>query len=180
MVDEEYRAALQRGARVIADKRDADVLVYKGDIERPHDARLIDLTAGRERRKNVLFFITTRGGDLNAAFRIARCLRRSAGTLVVLGADELVMFDHAELGPLDVQLWKDDELGERSSGLTPTQAFISLDAQVREAFFSMVLDLKQRLLLTTRTTGRSTRSSIRFASARCTANRRSRLSTGGA
>jgi hypothetical protein len=152
-------------ANAVAMEANADVLVYTGSIERPFDDEVIDSSLRRRRRENVLLFITTYGGDADAAYRIARCLRsrykkvtavvpgfcKSAGTLLVLGADELVMFDHAELGPLDVQLWKQDELGERSSGLTPTQAFLSLDAQVREALQDMMVKLKLELLLTTKT-----------------------------
>ena len=72
---------------------------------------------------------------------------------MILGSDELVMFDHAELGPLDVQLWKQDEIGERSSGLAPTQAFLSLDAQVASAFQDLTMRLKFQMLMTTRTAG---------------------------
>jgi len=157
--------ALITTAAAIVDARNSDVLVYAGRIGRPFDKTVIDKTGARARRDNVIFFITTYGGDADAAFRIARCLRRrykrvtavvpgfckSAGTLLLLGADELVMFDHAELGPLDVQISKDDELGERSSGLTPNQAFLSLDAQVRSALESLIVELRTNLLLTTRT-----------------------------
>jgi hypothetical protein len=152
-------------ANGLAEAVDADVLVYNGDIERPFDDEVIDLSGKRRRRKNLLLFITTFGGDPSAAYRIARCLRaryakvtavvpgycKSAGTLLVLGADELVMFDHAELGPLDIQLRKDDEWGERSSGLAPTQAFLSLDVQVRESVKYLMFALKGELLLTTKT-----------------------------
>ncbi len=140
-------------------------LVYTGSVGRPYDEKLIDLTGSRRRRNRVMFFVTTYGGDADAAFRVARCLQRryervtavvpgfckSAGTLLILGAHDLVMFDHAELGPLDVQISKDDELGERSSGLAPIQAFLSLDAQVRQAVTFAILELKAELLLTTRT-----------------------------
>lgn len=62
--------------------------------------------------------LQTGGGDIDAAFILARLLRvrsrhlsifvpigaKSAGTLVCLAADEVVMSDHAELGPLDAQI----------------------------------------------------------------------------
>ncbi len=78
----------------------------------------------------MVLMLSTFGGDPDAAYRIARCLRRrytrvsamisgfckSAGTLLLLGADDLVFTEHGELGPLDVQYWKQDELEEMGSG----------------------------------------------------------------
>lgn len=46
----------------------------------------------------------------------------SAGTLITLSADEIYLCEHAELGPLDIQLNKEGEVGERTSGLTPIQS----------------------------------------------------------
>jgi len=161
----EYFAELKKRAAAVSQDENADVLVYTGGVYRPHDEYLIDLTQTRERRERVMFFITTYGGDADAAYRIARCLQRrykhvtavvpgfckSAGTILILGAHDLVMFDHAELGPLDVQISKDDEVAERSSGLAPVQAFLSLDVQVRSALTFAISDLKSELQLTTRT-----------------------------
>jgi Serine dehydrogenase proteinase len=59
---------------------------------------------------------------------------KSAGTLLALGANEIVMTDSAELGPLDVQVLKKDEMGERTSGLTPIQALSTLQVQAFDAF----------------------------------------------
>ena len=54
---------------------------------------------------------------------------KSAGTLIALSADRLLMTGNAELGPLDIQLRKPDEVGERTSGLTPIQAIQFLEHQ---------------------------------------------------
>jgi Serine dehydrogenase proteinase len=59
---------------------------------------------------------------------------KSAGTILALGADTVIMSDYAELGPIDVQLRKDDEVGERGSGLTPIQALSVLRSQSIELF----------------------------------------------
>jgi membrane-bound ClpP family serine protease len=75
--------------------------------------------------------LSTLGGDPHAAYRIARFLKycykrfylyvfgycKSAGTIIALGADEIIMSVRGELGPLDVQMIKPDEFTERSSGL---------------------------------------------------------------
>jgi ClpP class serine protease len=54
---------------------------------------------------------------------------KSAGTLMCLGADKLIMSGNSELGPIDVQLRKREEVGERESGLTPLQAMQYLELQ---------------------------------------------------
>jgi len=138
----------EKKVEAVADEYDADILVYFGGIYHDADDHLIDLLLNRERRKNLVFVLTTTGGDPHAAYRIARNLQKfyservggsgkfsilvnsvcaSAGTLITLGADELIISDHAELGPLDIQLRKADEVGERDSGLTPIQAIDFLE-----------------------------------------------------
>jgi hypothetical protein len=44
-------------------------------------------------------------------------LCKSAGTLAALGADQIIMGEAGELGPLDVQLYKPDEIMPTASGL---------------------------------------------------------------
>ena len=111
----------------------------------------------------------TYGGDPDAAFRIARCLRhnysegsvvvyisgmcKSAGTLITLAATTLVMSDHAELGPLDIQIAQPDEVGASQSGLVPMQALHTLEEESFRLFETNFLKLRQRsgLQITTRT-----------------------------
>lgn len=69
-------------------------------------------------------------------------LCKSAGTILALGADTLIMSDYGELGPIDAQLRKADEVGERSSGLTPMDALRALDTLATEHFFDLVKDLR--------------------------------------
>lgn len=49
-------------------------------------------------------------------------LCKSAGTLLCVGANRIYATDDVDFGPIDVQLRKPDEVGERTSGLTPLQA----------------------------------------------------------
>ncbi len=100
--------------------------------------------------------LTTSGGSPDAAYRMARCLKRqytkiilyiygvckSAGTLVSIGANEIILSDFGEFGPLDIQLGKKDELFETISGLNITQALTSLDARTQDVFRSLLVDLK--------------------------------------
>ena len=139
---------------------DADIILYFGPVVRPHDDFLIDHCPKHRKRKNVLLIISTTGGDAHAAYRIARAIQNnypqgvflayvdgvcaSAGTLLVTGANRLILSPHAELGPIDVQLKKSDEVGERTSGLTPIQALNYLGnhsmAVFRHHFVSMRFD----------------------------------------
>ena len=153
LVDEDA-AAIGR----VTEKYNADLLLYAGPIFRGQDDILIDMCRRRKRRPNVLLYLTTPGGDAHAAYRVSRCLQRSyrtyledigergkfsiyvhtlcksAGTLLALGADELILAQTAELGPIDVQLRKTEEVGERISGLTPVQALQTLETQARGLF----------------------------------------------
>ncbi|MDA8306205.1 MAG: SppA protein [Deltaproteobacteria bacterium] len=113
-----------------------DVIVYAGPIRETLGNDLFKCCRRREGKRAILF-LTTGGGDPHAAFRIARCLQiryeegfsilintfcKSAGTLVAIGAKEIIMSDMAELGPLDVQIPKTNELVAQTSGLELSHA----------------------------------------------------------
>lgn len=156
-------------ANILAKQQDADVLFYNGDIESPFDDKVIDLCLAQARRSNLILFLCTNGGDADAAYRISRCLQshykrfviaicgkcKSAGTLVALGAHEVVMTDYAEIGPLDVQLGKKDELYETDSGLTVLNALSELEGKVYEIFergyFRLKINTQGRMTLKTAT-----------------------------
>ena len=124
----------------------ADILVFSAPLFTLIDDFLIGLCRKRNRRKNILVIMETPGGSADAAYRVCRALRRSyctggeggefilyvhrycksAGTILALGSDRIIMSQEAELGPIDVQLRKEDEVGERTSGLTPHQALDTL------------------------------------------------------
>ena len=145
-------------ANIVADKHDADILFMNGPMEHPTDLMVMDLCESRRRRKNVILILVTVGGDANAAYRIARCLQelyerfvffvsgycKSAGTIVSLGAHEIVMSDRGELGPLDAQLQKEDELFQTRSGLTVLSALSTLHQQAYDAYEHFLLQTKFR------------------------------------
>ena len=167
MVTDSAGAAYKQAANTIAASAECDVLLLNGPILRPLDVTVAQLCAGRQRRSNVLFVLVTQGGDADPAYRIARCLQeaydrfsffvtgycKSAGTLVATGANEIVVADCGELGPLDVQMSKEDELGETRSGLTVLSALSILHAQAFDAFEYFLLETKRRSAgtITTRT-----------------------------
>jgi hypothetical protein len=157
-------------ADAVAEKLQCDVLFFNGPIGRPFDWQLTRLCGERTRRKTVLLLLVTGGGDPDAAYRIARCLQdkyerfvclvpgycKSAGTIIALGANELVIADAGELGPLDVQMSKQDELFQRQSGLTTEAALETLHEKAYEAFEHFVIQVVTR-------TGVSTRAAMQVA-----------------
>jgi serine dehydrogenase proteinase len=137
------------------EENQADVIFYCGELSRPNDETLFDACKVKKYKK-ALLMLTTAGGDANIAYRIARHLQKryecyslyvhtyckSAGTLIALGAHDIIMSEIAELGPLDVQIKKADELGERSSGLTMTEALGTLQSSAFNMFEEYFLDLR--------------------------------------
>jgi hypothetical protein len=111
--------------------------------------------------KSCCLFLTTPGGDPHSAYRIIRCLRskypdkvtlavagpcKSAGTLIALGAHEIAMSPTSELGPLDVQLTKPDEIIPNGSGLEIFQALAVTTTHAFEAFERCMLDIIEHSL----------------------------------
>lgn len=146
--DSEFLAKVNALADVVAEKNGCDVLLFSGYINRFDEDAVIHLCGSRPLREKVTLLLATFGGSPDAAYRIARTLQqrhkhvtvfvyglcKSSGTLIVLGADDLVMSDFAELGPLDIQVRKPDEVGELGSGLTPLQSLDTLRARAFDSF----------------------------------------------
>jgi len=62
--------------------------------------------------------------------------------LLAIGAHEIVMTELGELGPLDVQIYKADEVGEFSSGLTPFKAMHTILDEAYAFFEDKFLTLR--------------------------------------
>ncbi len=133
-----------------------ELFVFSGSI----DAAAVDTMRGEVERladpqKGASVFLTTFGGDAHAAYRLIECLRscfretrlliagncKSAGSLVAVGATELAFGPRGELGPLDVQVRKPDEMYGLSSGLEIFQAVQVVTELVETAFASYVVKL---------------------------------------
>lgn len=98
-------------------------------IDRDDPAAFYDLLHNLGRGDDVDFLLHTGGGDIDAAEKLIVMLRqkvgtgklriivpdfaKSAGTLIALGADEIVMSDTSELGPIDPQIIRVDKDGNR-------------------------------------------------------------------
>lgn len=146
----------QNSAIKIAAANDADIYFYSGPVVRTGYEAMCKCCHKAVLHKNAILILTTYGGDAHAAYRIARALRhnyeslfviiprecKSAGTLIAIGATELAIADQGELGPLDVQIAKTDEMFERNSGLDITQALLVLQSQAMDSFRGYLLDIK--------------------------------------
>jgi len=107
--------------------------------------------------QHIALVIDSPGGSAKGAYQIAMCIRKrcggfiavvpefakSAATLLALGADRLILGRHAELGPLDAQVY-DREREEWLSALDEVQALERLNAFALQALDSSMLLLKRR------------------------------------
>lgn len=145
---------------------DVDVYGYAGPIEKSGYDDLCDEIAETPKRSKALLYLCTGGGNPNAGYRIARAMAhhygadnfrvaipaecKSAGTLVCIGAHSLVMFDKGELGPLDVQFQKQDEIFQQSSGLDILRGINYLQKDALESFNSYLYDINAGSGMSTR------------------------------
>lgn len=122
-----------------------DLFFVSGPLTRDTAQLLYEAHGQSQGRNHCVLVLTTSGGDANAAYLAARHLRRSyekltvcvfgycksAGTLLALGAHELVIGERGELGPLDVQVSTKDEIIPSVSGL---EIFASIEVLTNYAF----------------------------------------------
>lgn len=136
-----------------------DVLGYFGPIDKNGYEELCKIleARGAKRQKQVLLYLCTGGGNPNAGYRIARALIhhygaknfrvaipaecKSAGTLICIGASSLIMCDQGELGPLDVQFQKQDEIFQQSSGLDILRGMTYLQREALSTFNTYLLEI---------------------------------------
>ncbi len=106
----------------------------------------VDLLDDVESGKPVDLLLHTPGGDVDQAERIVLLCRKrvgdaefrvivpdsakSAGTLIAIAADEIVMGDPSELGPIDPQIFITTASGEDMA--RPAQSFLDGLKQIRE------------------------------------------------
>ncbi|MEQ5821308.1 hypothetical protein [Halomonas sp. SCS19] len=141
----------------VLERLDCDVFVFSGGIEQGLERVVAKLLGENENRPNeAILWLTTPGGSPDAAYLVARAFQRqykkfsifinsfckSSGTLMCLGADELIMDQNGHLGPLDIQILNREEFGEHHSGLNPLEALNSLGTQATEFLKQQFLDVR--------------------------------------
>jgi hypothetical protein len=113
---------------------------------------LSNIKTTKERPTCVVVTLVTLGGSPNDAYRIGRYLQTmfknvfihvpticaSAGTLLVCAANRLIISAMSELGPLDAQILKSDEIRTRRSGLVTRSLFENLGNHAFELHTSLV------------------------------------------
>ncbi len=146
---------------------ESEVVLICGNVDETATSTIIAQCEERAALPNVVLLLMTLGGEPDAAYRLARYLQnkferfsifipsmcKSAGTLVAIGAHEIIIGPFGELGPLDVQFYKVDELDEISSGLIAQAAISSLETTAIAMFerYFTKLQRKSGGLITLRT-----------------------------
>jgi hypothetical protein len=96
-------------------------------IDRDDTAGFMEMLHNISRETSIDLLLHTRGGDVDAAEKLLTLVQatvgggqlrviipdfaKSAGTLMALGADMLIMSDSSELGTIDPQIWSNDGRG---------------------------------------------------------------------
>jgi hypothetical protein len=146
---------------------EAELILICGNVDEAATSTIIAQCEERAALSNVVLVLITLGGEPDAGYRLARYLQnkferfsifipsmcKSAGTLVAIGAHEIIIGPFGELGPLDVQFYKLDELDEISSGLIAKAAISSLETTAIAMFerYFTKLQRKSGGLVTLRT-----------------------------
>ncbi|MFC5861781.1 hypothetical protein ACFPT7_05715 [Acidicapsa dinghuensis] len=124
----------------------------KGEINRNDALGIVELLHNVQPGASIDLMLHTFGGDVDAAEKLINMLRaavvptaslrvivtdaaKSAGTLMALGADEIVMSDTSELGTIDPQLELKDGKGNTivHSVLSYLDAFDAIATELRNA-----------------------------------------------
>ena len=141
-----------------------DVFVFSGPIYQASVNQFIDMIREKDdRSESASLVLTSYGGNPHDAFRMARALScyqrvrvliagqcKSAGTLVALAAHEIAFGPWGELGPLDAQIRKPDEIQVGHSGLDALEALSIITENGYTAFHRYVLDLTEESGMSTK------------------------------
>jgi hypothetical protein len=132
-----------------------DVFLYSGNLRRGDDLKFIKFVAMEKQSDEVMLILSTPGGDPDAAYKIGRYIQsrydnvtvfvpgfcKSAGTLLAISANELVFSPYGELGPLDIQMTRTDNIAGLESGLNISEAFLTLERRAKETFHHLVTEI---------------------------------------
>jgi hypothetical protein len=141
-----------------AEAQQVDTLFYNGGIDRFCSNFVINQCRTNCSCEKFNLFLMTGGGDADAAYLLARYLQdsykkftiiipgpcKSAGTLIALGAHEIVMGVQGELGPVDAQMAKKDEYSDRESALVQQTAIDYITTQAYSSWKTSITDILTR------------------------------------
>ncbi|MCO7246403.1 hypothetical protein [Halomonas sp. Mc5H-6] len=134
----------------------ADFYIFSGEIKTGQEREFARIIKKGQASDKAILWLTTPGGSPDGAYMIARTFQRhykhfsifinsfckSSGTLICLGADELLMDQNGHLGPLDIQILNREEFGERHSGLNPMEALNSIGTQATDFLKEQFLNVR--------------------------------------
>jgi Serine dehydrogenase proteinase len=132
-----------------------DFLLINHDIDEPLYSEVYQCLTRQRKNEKIVVIVVTFGGRANVAYRIARMLQslykevvafvpslcKSAGTLIVVGAHCVCCIGFGEIGPLDVQVSRRDEIWGQRSGLTTRSALLDLKSQTFDLFSHNMLSI---------------------------------------
>lgn len=141
--------------KAIVQSSQRDYYIFSGEIRgKVCEDFVKNLKEKGQSGNEATLFLTTYGGFPAWAYRMATSLQachksyrvcifgpcKSAGTLIVLGAREIAFGPLGELGPLDVQIGKPDEILGAGSGLDTVGAFECIRKKAFDSFEQNMLD----------------------------------------
>lgn len=149
-------------AKLASEEMEADVLLLNAPMQYGLEKQVRKLIKSRSSRKErIVVILVSAGGLADSAYRTCTAVRsfyknvticvpgwcKSAGTLMAIGADDLIIGCDGELGPLDVQIAVKDELVDnRDSGLILDAAIEGLNDnafKIFEKFMTSVIERSQ-------------------------------------
>lgn len=147
----------KQAATTAAVELGADIILLNAPMAPGVDKQLkAALKTRTAKRQKAVVILVTAGGSADVAYRAGRALQiaysgnitacvagwcKSAGTLLAIGAKELIVGPDGELGPLDVQLVKKDAIGDRDSGLIMNAALENLRGEAFKFFEQYMIDI---------------------------------------
>lgn len=144
-----------RKARVDAFATGHDFLIINSPMDGDLFLAVVQAINESKKNKKLVVFLVSWGGLADAAYRTGRYLQstydqitvfipsscKSAGTLLAIAGNSIIMSPFGELGPLDVQLRKRDEIFGRRSGLITRAAISDLQEHAFDLFESFMLKI---------------------------------------
>ena len=132
-----------------------DWILYNAELARVFDLEFIETVDSNKKSEKLILILVSSGGDPDAAYKIGRYLQdtyesfeillpslcKSAGTLLAIAGEKLIFTPYGDLGPLDIQVPKEDKLGVHESGLNISEAMYNLEFRAKETFHSLIEEI---------------------------------------
>lgn len=133
----------------------ADIILFNGYIDHNTAKELIDIVECKQKSKECLLILVTLGGNPDVAYKMGKFIQtrfdkftllvsglcKSAGTLLATAAEKLVFDTFGELGPLDVQIIKEDRTQQIESSLNIGESLDTLRQRAVDAHSSLVFEI---------------------------------------